>query len=58
MLSDTVGRVVGLWLVALIALGAVDRAVGNAYNDNFTLPGTESTKALDLLQTAVPEPGR
>jgi putative drug exporter of the RND superfamily len=46
--------VVGIWLVALIALGAVDRAVGSAYSDNFNLPGTESTKALDLLQSAFP----
>ncbi len=46
--------VIGIWLIALIALGAVDRAVGNAYSDNFNLPGTESTKALDLLQTAFP----
>ena len=46
--------VVGLWLVALIALGGLDRAVGSAYSDNFNLPGTESTKALDLLQSAFP----
>jgi RND superfamily putative drug exporter len=46
--------VVGLWLIALIALGAVDRIAGSAYSDNFNLPGTESTKALDLLQSAFP----
>jgi RND superfamily putative drug exporter len=32
----------------------VKSAVGAAYNDNFALPGTESTRALSLLQSAFP----
>jgi putative drug exporter of the RND superfamily len=43
-----------LWLGVLVGLGVVDSAVGAAYSDNFALPGTESTTALHLLQTAFP----
>ncbi|HEU0239337.1 MAG TPA: MMPL family transporter [Micromonosporaceae bacterium] len=46
--------VIGLWLIALVVLGGISRTVGSAYNDNFNLPGTESTKALSLLQSAFP----
>jgi RND superfamily putative drug exporter len=46
--------VVALWLAALVGLGIVSTAVGSGYNDNFALPGTESTKALSLLQSAFP----
>ncbi|MEN3308627.1 MAG: putative drug exporter of the superfamily [Micromonosporaceae bacterium] len=46
--------VVLLWLAALIGVGVVNSAVGTGYNDNFALPGTESTKALSLLQSAFP----
>nr|WP_205752306.1 MMPL family transporter [Cryptosporangium phraense] len=47
--------VVVLWVVGLLGLGAAGTAAGNAYNDSFALPGTESTKALDLLQKAFPD---
>jgi len=43
--------VIGIWVVALIALGGVVGVVGSAYSDQFSLPGTESTKALNLLQS-------
>ena len=43
-----------LWLGGLAGIGAVNAAVGTGYNDNFTLPGTESTKALSLLQSSFP----
>src|SRR5258706_6266174 len=46
--------VLGMWLAALVGLGVVNAAVGTGYNDNFALPGTESTKALSLLQSAFP----
>jgi RND superfamily putative drug exporter len=46
--------VIGIWVVLLIALGGVTSAAGTAYSDKFNLPGTESTKALDLLQAASP----
>jgi putative drug exporter of the RND superfamily len=43
-----------LWVVALVGLGGASRALGSAYSDSFTLPGTESSKALDLLASAFP----
>ncbi|RKS77859.1 RND superfamily putative drug exporter [Motilibacter peucedani] len=46
--------VVLAWVVVLVGLGATTAAVGTAYNDEFTLPGTESTKALDLLTANLP----
>jgi RND superfamily putative drug exporter len=46
--------VLGMWLAALVGLGVVNAAVGSGYTDNFALPGTESTKALSLLQSAFP----
>jgi RND superfamily putative drug exporter len=46
--------VLALWLGAVVGLGVVNAAVGSGYNDNFALPGTESTKALSLLQSAFP----
>ena len=47
--------VVLLWLLALISLSGISRAVGTAYSDNFTLPDTESTRALQILQAAAPK---
>jgi RND superfamily putative drug exporter len=44
--------VIGLWVAALIVLGGLSRAAGDQYNDSFSLPGTESTKALQLLQSS------
>src|SRR3954454_1282979 len=46
--------VVGLWLVGVIVLGSLVAAAGNKYTDSFTLPGTESTRALNLLQKSFP----
>ena len=43
-----------LWLGGVVGIGAINAAVGTGYNDNFSLPGTESTKALSLLQSSVP----
>ncbi|MEA2384602.1 MAG: putative drug exporter of the superfamily [Solirubrobacteraceae bacterium] len=38
------------WLVALALLAGINGAGGSAYSDSFSLPGTESTRALELLQ--------
>jgi putative drug exporter of the RND superfamily len=46
--------VVIAWIVILATVVGVDRTVGNAYSNSFTLPGTESAKALGLLSTALP----
>jgi RND superfamily putative drug exporter len=42
------------WLIALIAFFAIARVVGSVYNDNESLPGTDSTKALSVLQADYP----
>jgi len=47
--------VVGAWLAALMLSYGITRAVGTGYSNNFTLPSTESTQALELLQAAAPQ---
>jgi RND superfamily putative drug exporter len=46
--------VVLLWVAAIVGIGVVNQAAGTAYSNSFSLPGTESTKALDLLKSAFP----
>jgi putative drug exporter of the RND superfamily len=46
--------VVVLWLTALVGTLSIGRAIGTAYSNNFSLPNTESTRALSLLQAAAP----
>lgn len=45
------------WLVALAALQVVDRAFGGDYEDNFQLPGVQSTEGLDVLKEHDPQAG-
>ena len=49
--------VLTLWLVA--AVGAIALAIGSGgkTNDNFTIPGTESQRAADLLKQKIPALG-
>ena len=47
--------VVLIWLLVLVTVTALSRSVGSAYTNNFSLPNTESTKALNLLQAASPK---
>ena len=47
--------VVVAWLVVLVSVIAVERAVGSSYSDSFSLPGTESSRALQLLRSALPQ---
>ena len=42
------------WVALLVVLVAVHGAVGSAYTDKFTIPHTESSNALHLLQRATP----
>src|SRR5262249_26777608 len=46
--------VVVLWVAALAALGGASRLAGSGYDNAFTLPGTESAHAQDLLKSAFP----
>jgi RND superfamily putative drug exporter len=43
-----------LWLTALVGMTLISASVGTAYSNSFTLPNTESTQALSLLQSAAP----
>jgi RND superfamily putative drug exporter len=42
--------VIGAWIAALIVIGGINAGAGSGYTDSFSLPGTESTTALTLLQ--------
>jgi RND superfamily putative drug exporter len=41
--------VIGAWIVALVVVGGLNASAGSGYTDSFSLPGTESTTALNLL---------
>src|SRR6476469_3766012 len=41
--------VLGVWVAALVVLGGLGASAGTGYTDSFSLPGTESTTALNLL---------
>lgn len=41
--------VLGLWVLAFVAIGAASSMAGGKTNDNLRLPGTESQQAIDLL---------
>ena len=47
--------VVVFWLAALVGTTLIGRSIGTAYSNNFSLPNTESTRALSLLQAAAPK---
>ena len=47
--------VVLFWVVALVVVSAIEAGVGSNYSNNFSLPKTESTEALQLLQAASPK---
>src|SRR3954464_1472926 len=42
-------RVLAAWILALVVLGGLNAKAGSGYTDSFSLPGTESTTALNLL---------
>ncbi|HET8990889.1 MAG TPA: MMPL family transporter [Acidimicrobiales bacterium] len=43
-----------VWVLLFVGVNAAARAEGSAYANTFSLPGTNSTHALDLLKTAFP----
>ncbi|MFJ6386728.1 MMPL family transporter [Streptomyces sp. NPDC091972] len=45
------------WLVALVALVALNRSFGGEYSDNFSLPGVQSQEGLDVLKRHDPAAG-
>lgn len=46
--------VVAAWVVVLVSIVAVERAVGSSFSNSFSLPGTESSRAHELLGSAFP----
>ncbi|WP_035803086.1 MMPL family transporter [Kitasatospora mediocidica] len=46
--------VLSLWLVAAVATVTISVASGGKTNDNFTIPGTESQRVVDLLKAKLP----
>ena len=46
--------VIAAWVVLLIGLGTLSQGVKSHYNNSFSLPGTGSTTAQQLLAKAVP----
>jgi putative drug exporter of the RND superfamily len=46
--------VLAAWAAALIGFFAVGRLAGSAYNNSYSLPGTDSTQALSVLQADYP----
>ena len=47
--------VVLFWAVALVGMISASRAVGTNYTNTFSLPDTESTRAINLLKSASPQ---
>ena len=45
--------VVLAWVLALAGIGGLSLGFGTSYSDSFSLPGTQSTRALSLLGSAV-----
>jgi putative drug exporter of the RND superfamily len=46
--------VIAAWVLMLVGLGALAQAVKSDYNNSFSLPGTGSTTARQLLAKAIP----
>ena len=50
-------KVVGAWMLVLLAVGRVHSAFAGKTNDKFSVPGTESQRAQDLLREKFPGAG-
>jgi putative drug exporter of the RND superfamily len=46
--------VLALWLIALISFFAIGQLTGSAYSQSDSLPGTDSTKAMEVLTAHFP----
>jgi RND superfamily putative drug exporter len=47
--------ILGGWLLALVALAGLALAFKGTFADEFKVPGTESQRAIELIQQAVPQ---
>ena len=50
--------VVVAWLVALSLVVGMESAFGDSFSDSLRLPGTESSRAFELLSSALPQQAR
>jgi RND superfamily putative drug exporter len=48
-------RMVIIWITALIGINVIAGVAGAPYSNNFTLPGTDSQRAYDLLKNRFPQ---
>src|SRR5215471_2405235 len=46
--------VIAAWVLVLVGLGALSQAIKSDYNNSFSLPGTDSTTAQQLLAKTIP----
>ena len=44
-------RTIGLWIAALAAIVALSASLGGTFSDEFSLPGSDSQRATNLLET-------
>src|SRR5688572_20259784 len=49
------GRVIGVWVAALVGIIALSAVYGGEFDSGFEMPGTESQEAIDLLEDRFPE---
>jgi RND superfamily putative drug exporter len=49
------GRVIGVWMAALVAVLTLSAFYGGEFDSGFEMPGTESQEAIDLLEDNFPE---
>jgi RND superfamily putative drug exporter len=47
--------IASFWVALILVAGGLASGVGSGYLNNFTLPGTESQRALDLLRERFPQ---
>ena len=47
--------VIGLWVAAFLAFAALWGVAAGEFSNNFSMPGTESQRAYDLLKDKFPE---
>jgi RND superfamily putative drug exporter len=45
------GKVLAIWIILLLGIGIGANRWGDSYNTSFSMPGTDSTKALSLLES-------
>ena len=48
-------RALVAWVAVLVGVTAASSAIGSAYHNDFSLPGTESQRAADTLTARAPE---